>query len=148
ASFSVFRVRVSYPTETCTTSNTSLPTWYRTMRLTCPGGWRAVNRRVPSCRRGQVKLLVRPPASTVTVVDRRPDRVADVFLVKDLVASMDCELALALSVPVADEVLVLRVAVTVVDRRPDRVADVFLVKDFVASTDGEGSLADSAETAS
>src|SRR5262249_42538263 len=29
------RIAVSYLTETCTTSDTSLPTWYRTTKLTC-----------------------------------------------------------------------------------------------------------------
>jgi hypothetical protein len=28
---------MSYLTETCTTSDTSLPTWYRTTKLTCRG---------------------------------------------------------------------------------------------------------------
>ena len=32
------RIQVSYRTETCTTSDTSLPTWYRTTQLTCPAG--------------------------------------------------------------------------------------------------------------
>src|SRR5262245_59335547 len=34
---SCIRLRVSYLTETCTTSDTSLPTWYRTTKLTCRG---------------------------------------------------------------------------------------------------------------
>src|SRR5262245_24033645 len=31
------RIRVSSRTETCTTSDTPLPTWYRTIKLTCRG---------------------------------------------------------------------------------------------------------------
>src|SRR5271157_1967622 len=68
--------------------------------------------------------------------------VADGVLEQDLVAPADGELVLAVAVPVADEVLILRVAV------PERsgpgghgVADGVLEQDLIAPADGELVLA-------
>src|SRR5262249_62315232 len=46
------RRRAPYPTETCTTSDTSLPTWYRTTPLSSGGGSVSYEPRISYCPRG------------------------------------------------------------------------------------------------
>src|SRR5262249_15016383 len=79
------RIPVSYLTETCTTSDTSLPTWYRTTGLSCRG--RLSGLRSPKNLQGGPGLLRRRvrrawgvhlprgvPAQPVEVVCRQDDR--------------------------------------------------------------------------